>query len=102
MLFVALFCVGVLGYSAGIRQPHDVATGAPKTYVLNLGPLHMNLTVGAMGVLVVFLLTILLAAAIVFALVASHRRKQAEAANRELRNEIKERPRRRRSQQTQL
>lgn len=93
MVFVGLFCAAVLGYMAGIRQPRTVSTGSPKTYVLNLGALHLNLTVGAIGVLVAFLLTILFATAVLFALVASHRRKQAEAANRELRIEIKERER---------
>jgi light-regulated signal transduction histidine kinase (bacteriophytochrome) len=61
--------------------------------VLNLGPIHLTLSVGAMGVLVIFLLTILLAAAVLLALIAIRRRKQAEAANRELTKEVKERKR---------
>jgi light-regulated signal transduction histidine kinase (bacteriophytochrome) len=77
---------------SGARQasPGTVAT---KTYVLNLGPVHLLLSVGAMGVLVIFLLTMLLAAAVLFAAIASHRRRQAEAANRELENEAIERKR---------
>jgi len=46
-----------------------------------------------MGVLVIFLLTMLLAAAVLFAAVASYRRRQAEAANQELTKEVKERKR---------
>jgi len=93
MALTALFCSAVLGYMAGIRQT-NVAAGAPtKTYVLNLGPLHLNLTVGAMGVLVIFLLTLLLAAAVFLAVVAIQRRKRAEATNLELVNEANARRR---------
>lgn len=69
---------------AGVRQVSPGASVPTKTYLLNLGPVHLNLTVGAMGVLVIFLLTMLLAAAVIFAAIASYRRRQAEAANREV------------------
>ena len=61
--------------------------------MLNVGPVHLNLTVGVMGVLVIFIMTVLLALAMSFALVAGYRRKQAEAANRELQEEVSERKR---------
>src|SRR5882724_11126349 len=94
---VALFCSAVLGYMAGIRQTY-AAAGAPlKPYVLNLGPVHLTLTVGAMGVLVILLLTIFFATAILLALVASRRSKWANVANRKLVDEAKER---RRAEQT--
>ena len=90
-ILTALFCSAALGYMAGVRQANPDTSASSKTYVLNLGSLHLTLTVGAIGVLVIFLLTVLLAAAVVFAAVASRRRRQAEAANRELANEVKER-----------
>jgi PAS domain S-box-containing protein len=94
---VALFCSAVLGYMAGIRQT-NAAAGAPlKPYLLNLGPVHLTLTVGAMGVLVILLLTIFFATAILLALVASRRSKWANMANRKLVDEAKER---RRAEQT--
>jgi light-regulated signal transduction histidine kinase (bacteriophytochrome) len=93
IFLAALFGAAVLGYGAGIRQANPGTSVPTKTYVLNLGPVHLNLTVGAMGVLVIFLLSILLAAAVLFASVASWRRRQAEAANQELTNEVRERKR---------
>ena len=65
VLIAAIFFSAVLGYMAGVRQTSPDAGAPKKTYVLNLGPVHLNLTVGAMGVLVIFLLTILLGAAVV-------------------------------------
>jgi light-regulated signal transduction histidine kinase (bacteriophytochrome) len=93
MVLAAAFGSAVLGYTAGVRQTNAPAGAPTKTYVLNLGPVHLNLTVGAMGVLVIFLLTILLMAAVLLAMVASLRRRQAEAANRKLIIEIRERRR---------
>ena len=86
-------CTAVLGYLAGIRQPNADAGAPPKTYLLNLGPVHLILTVGTMGVLVIFLLTILLLAAVLLAVVAVRRKRQAEAANRGLTQEVRERRR---------
>jgi light-regulated signal transduction histidine kinase (bacteriophytochrome) len=93
VIFAALFCSAVLGYMAGVHEASTKADTASKTYVVNLGSLHLTLSVGAIGVLVIFLLTMLLAAAVLFAAVASRRRRQAEAANRELTNEVRERTR---------
>jgi light-regulated signal transduction histidine kinase (bacteriophytochrome) len=93
VILAVLFGSAVLGYLAGIRQSSPGAAGPAKTYVLNLGPVHLTLSVGAMGVLMIFVLTILLAAAVLLALIAIRRRRQAEAANRELTKEAKERKR---------
>jgi signal transduction histidine kinase len=93
VIMAALFCSTILGYMAGIRQVNPSTPAPTKTYVLNLGPVHLILTVGAMGVLVIFLLVILLGAAVLFAAVAGHRRRQAEKANCLLRDEIGERKR---------
>jgi len=93
MLLAVLCGMAVLGYMAGVRQVYPGSAAPAKTYAVNLGPVHLNLTVGAMGVLVIFLLTILLAAAVVLALLAARRSRQAEAANRELKTEISERRR---------
>jgi signal transduction histidine kinase len=92
-VLTALFCAAVLGYTAAIHQTSANADGTARNYVLNVGPVHLNLTVGVMGVLVIFIMTVLLALAMSFALVASYRRKQAEAANRELQEEVSERKR---------
>jgi PAS domain S-box-containing protein len=84
VVLVALCCVAVLGYMAGIRQPKTDAGESPKTYALNLGSVHLNLTVGAMGVAVIFTLTILVAAAVLLAAVASRRRRQAGVLLRDI------------------
>jgi signal transduction histidine kinase len=89
----ALCCTAVLGYKAGIRQANAGAEVPAKAYVINLGSVHLTLSVGAMGVAVIFTLTILLAAAVLLALLASRRSRQVEAANRELTTEIRERRR---------
>jgi hypothetical protein len=84
VVIAGLFCSAVVGYMAGVHQANSSASGPTKSYILNLGPVHLILSVGAMGVLVIFLLSILLAAAVLFAAVAVYRRRQAEAANREV------------------
>src|SRR5713226_7374173 len=89
---VALSCSAVFGYVAGIHQTNAAGVRA-KTYVLNLGPIHLSLTVAAMGVLVILVLTIFLAAAVLFALVARHRNKRADTANQKLLDEANERRR---------
>jgi light-regulated signal transduction histidine kinase (bacteriophytochrome) len=93
VILAVLFCTAVLGYMGGVHQATPGAAGPTKTYALNLGPVHLNLTVGAMGVLVIFLLTISFVAAVLFAVIAIRRRRQAEAANRELTQQVKERKR---------
>lgn len=87
----ALCCTAVLGYKAGIRQASAAAEVPTKAYVIYLGSVHLTLSVGAMGVAVIFTLTILLAAAVFLAIAARRRRRQAEAANRALTIENKER-----------
>jgi hypothetical protein len=44
-MLAALFCSAVMGYEAGIRQTNEVAGAPDKTYVLNLGPVHLTLNV---------------------------------------------------------
>jgi light-regulated signal transduction histidine kinase (bacteriophytochrome) len=92
-VLAALFCAAVVGYEAGIRQTNEAAGAPTKTYLLNLGPIHLILSVGAMGVLVIFLLTILLAISVLLTLLAYRRKRQVEGANRELENQIRERER---------
>jgi light-regulated signal transduction histidine kinase (bacteriophytochrome) len=93
VVLAALCFTAVLGYLAGIRQPSSIAGGPQKTYYLKFGGVVIHLTVGAVGVAVIFILTILLAAAVLLAVAARRRRRQAEAANRELTTEIRERRR---------
>jgi PAS domain S-box-containing protein len=81
---------------AGIHQTNAAGVRA-KTYVLNLGPIHLSLTIAAMGVLVILLLTTFFATAVLLALVASRRSKWTNVANRKLVDEAKER---RRAEQT--
>jgi signal transduction histidine kinase len=91
LLLAALCGTAILGYMAGIRNPAFIAGEPPKTYNLTLNGVILHLTVGTMGVAVIFTLTMLLAAAVLLAGAAIRRRRQAEAANRELTNEIRER-----------
>jgi light-regulated signal transduction histidine kinase (bacteriophytochrome) len=91
MVAVLLFCAAATGYLAGTRQANP-GPGAPqKIYNLKFGSLNLHLTIGAMGVLVIFILMVLLAAAMVLALVAYRRSRLAEAANRKLVREMAER-----------
>ena len=84
VILAALCGTAVLGYLAGIHQMNAGAGAPTKTYALNLGPVHLNLTVGAMGVLVIFLLTTLLAAAVLLATVATRRRRHADMLRRDI------------------
>jgi light-regulated signal transduction histidine kinase (bacteriophytochrome) len=80
----ALFCAAALGYFTGIRQT-QAASGAPvKTYQLNLGPLHLSLTAGALGLGVMFALAVLLLVAALLTMLSRQRRRRADAANRKL------------------
>lgn len=92
-VLAALSCSAVVGYEAGIHQTSQAAGVPAKTYVVNLGPIHLTLTVGAMGVLVIFLLTILLAISVLLTILANRRKRAVERANRELENQIRERER---------
>jgi light-regulated signal transduction histidine kinase (bacteriophytochrome) len=82
--FVALFCAAALGYLIGIRQA-QAATGAPsKAYVIDLWKVHLTLSVGAMGLAVIFALAVLLFIATLLTIISHRRRMRAEAANRNL------------------
>lgn len=87
----ALFWIGVLGYVAGSRQTN--AGAPPKTYQLKFSRLNLHLTAGALGVAVVLVLAILLAITVLLTLIAYRRKRQVEAANRELENQIRVRER---------
>jgi light-regulated signal transduction histidine kinase (bacteriophytochrome) len=93
----ALFCTAASGYLVGVHQAGGGGGTPPRTYVLNFNlfgrSLHLILTVGTMGLAVILMLTVLLAVAVILTMVASHRKRQAEAANRELETEIVERRR---------
>ncbi len=86
---VAPFCAAVLGYLIGIRQT-QATTGAPqKTYEVNIGQMHLVLSAGALGVTVIFVLTVLLSIVILLTIVARRRRSRADAAKRTLEMESK-------------
>jgi light-regulated signal transduction histidine kinase (bacteriophytochrome) len=79
-----------LGYLAGIRQT-QATTGAPeKTYEINLWQLHLVLTAGALGVAVMFALTVLLSIAVLLFVIARRRRMRADAASRKLSGAIED------------
>lgn len=84
-----LFSAAVLGYMAGIRQTNPGTGGSQKTYQLKFGShLDLRLTAGALGVAVIFVLTVMLAVAVLFAAIAYRRRRQVERTNRKLECEI--------------
>ena len=89
-VLAALFCSAVLGYMAGLRAQTNTGAGGPeKTYEIKLGEhLDLRLTAGSLGVAVIFVLTILLAVAVLLALIAYRRTRQAEGATRKLEREI--------------
>src|SRR5215469_9980633 len=84
------------GYWAGIRQAQAIP-GTPKTYQLTLVLFHrkldLNVSLGQLGLMVILALLVLLLVAIFLAVFAQHRRREAEAANRKLKEEISERER---------
>jgi light-regulated signal transduction histidine kinase (bacteriophytochrome) len=86
-----LFIAAVLGFLAGTRQPAPAAGGPGKIYNLQFGSLHVHLSAGAMGLLVIFILMILLAVTGLLAILAYRRSRQAQAANKKLTVEIAER-----------
>jgi PAS domain S-box-containing protein len=88
-----LFCVAALGYLAGIRQAQATTGGPPKTYEINVWKLHLVLSLGAMGVAVIFALTVLLSTAALLMVIARRRRMRADRAGRELEVESKQRQR---------
>jgi light-regulated signal transduction histidine kinase (bacteriophytochrome) len=92
-VLAALFCTAVLSYKAGLRQTYPDGAVPQKTYSLKFGGLDLQLSAGTLGVAIIFVLTILLAISTLLTLIAYQRQRQAEAANRELENQIKERKR---------
>ena len=93
MAVATLFCVAVLGYLTGIRQAGATAGGPQKTYEINLWKLHLVLSVGAMGVAVIFALAVLFSAAALFMVIARRRRMRADRTGLELKAESMQRQR---------
>jgi light-regulated signal transduction histidine kinase (bacteriophytochrome) len=88
--FAAIFWAAALGFLAGIHQMQPI-TGAPqKPYVINLWGLHLSLSVGAMGVAVIFALTVLLLIAVLLMMISRRRRRRADAANHKLTTAIQD------------
>ena len=100
LILFALLCptmAGRPGALAAQTSPNLRGSVADQQPLANVGATitlnaAKNLTVGWLGILVM-LLTVLLAAAVLFAAIASRRKRQAEAANLELANELRERKR---------
>jgi light-regulated signal transduction histidine kinase (bacteriophytochrome) len=92
LVWAALFTAVLSGYWAALHQTRKT-TGAPKTYEVVLGKLDLHLTVGELGVAVIFMLTLLLLAALALALLAEYRRRRVDAVNRKLMEEMAERKR---------
>src|SRR5579875_1545675 len=97
---LALACLALvfaLGYLTGMREAHLESSAPPLTRDLTIvlfgQTLHLRLSLSVLGVTIIFVLTILLAAAILFARAAQRRRRQVEAVNLELMTEISERKR---------
>lgn len=97
MVFAGVFCALAGGYLIGARQTSPDANAPQKTYALTINlfghTLNLHLTVGLLGLAVIFILTMLLAASVLLTIVAYQRRRRVEAANRELEIEMKERRR---------
>jgi light-regulated signal transduction histidine kinase (bacteriophytochrome) len=87
---VSLFCAATFGYLAGIHEA-QAAPGVPaKPYVVKIGTQHLTLSVGAFGVAVILVLTVLLLAAILLTIVSHWRKMREEAANRKLSGAIQD------------
>lgn len=97
LLLLGFFLAVASAYWVGIRQTQGGTGAGPKSYSLRLGvfglKLSLNLTVSQLGFAVIFILVLLLSIAVFLAVFAQHRRREAEAANRKLREEIGERKR---------
>jgi signal transduction histidine kinase len=88
--FAVIFCAAALGYLAGIRQTQATTGIAQKTYQLNLWRLHLVLTAGALGVAVMFALTVLLLLAVLLTIISRQRTMRAETARRKLSSAIQD------------
>lgn len=97
LVWAALFVAIASGYWIGVREAQQSYRVSPKTYAVKLGLFHakpdVRVTVGQLGLAVIFILTILLWTAIALAVVAEHRRRRVQAVNRKLIDEIGERKR---------
>lgn len=94
---VCAFIALALDYVVGVHHG-QTGTGSPiKPYDLSVGLFgrvyHMRLTVGVVGLAVIFALMVMLSVAIALALLTQRRKRDLESANRQLQDEIKERVR---------
>lgn len=97
LAFTGLFLAASAAYWVGFHQAQGTIGGPPKTRHLTLQILRwktdMVVDVAQLGLAIIFILTVLLLVAVVFAVTAARRRREVEAANRKLRDEIVERMR---------
>lgn len=93
LILASVFLVIVAGYWAGVRQERGVASAPQKPYQIAIGAARLQLSVGSLGVGIIAILTVLFVAALFLAIVAQRRRRECEAANRKLEDEIAERKR---------
>ena len=91
-----LFSCLVAGYLLGIEQVNP-APGVERTSRLNLGPVHLTLKAGTMGLLVIFILGLMVLLASLLAIVAYRRRKRIDLVEKE-----KEETRRRANEELQV
>ncbi|HMF75522.1 MAG TPA: ATP-binding protein [Bryobacteraceae bacterium] len=96
---LALIVILASSYLTASAQPSQTQTAAKPqgTGQINLTlfgkTARFQLTVGTLGILVIISLVVLLGLALLFALIARRRLREAQAANRKLENEIRERKR---------
>lgn len=84
LVLAALCSTAALSYLAGLHQTNGAVAAPAPTYNLNIGGLHLVLTAGLLGLSVIFVLMMLLGAALFLALAAHRRKLRAAAATREL------------------
>jgi PAS domain S-box-containing protein len=83
MVGAALFSSLVAGYLMGIRQVNPALGGAERTSRINLGPIHLRLTAGTMGLVIIFILGALVLIASLLAILAYRRRKRIDLVEKE-------------------
>ena len=91
LAILALSCAAALGYLAALRQTNTSTAALQKTYALNLGGLHLQLTAGLLGLAIIFTLAVLLGIAVFLAVIARRRQRLAVAANVRMEKEMVER-----------
>jgi signal transduction histidine kinase len=83
--------------SSDLAQSSDPTTVRPQKREINLSlfgkRMHLELSVGALGIVVILSLAALCGLALLFALIAHRRLREARSANQKLENEIRERKR---------